>query len=109
MLKQKYNTKLTIRTAGIRKWKDPNTAYNRCESKPYEALEKLFEIFQLKKGDEVVDFGVGRGRVSFYTHHTFQVPVTGIEVNDLPVSSLISSERHVFLSKKCTHSTIETC
>ena len=89
MLKQRYEKKLNIRTAGIREWKDPNTPYNRCESTPYEALEKLFETFQLKKGDEVVDFGVGRGRVSFYTHHKFQVPVTGIEVHDTTFDELL--------------------
>lgn len=92
MLKQKYEKKLNIRTAGIREWKDPNTPYNRCESTPYEALEKLFETFQLKKGDEVVDFGVGRGRVSFYTHHKFQVPVTGIEVHDITFDELLKNQ-----------------
>ena len=92
LLKQKYEKKLNIRTAGIREWKDPNTPYNLCESTPYEALEKLFETFQLKKGDEVVDFGVGRGRVSFYTHHKFQVPVTGIEVHDINFDELLKNQ-----------------
>ena len=36
----------------------------------------------LDKSDSVVDFGCGRGRVAFYIHNRFHVPVTGIEAND---------------------------
>ena len=39
-----------------------------------------------------MDFGVGRGRVSFYTHHKFQVPVTGIEVNDITFDELLKNQ-----------------
>lgn len=39
-----------------------------------------------------MDFGVGRGRVSFYTHDKFQVPVTGIEVNDITFDELLKNQ-----------------
>ena len=29
-----------------------------------------------------MDFGCGRGRVAFYIHNKFHIPVTGIEIND---------------------------
>src|SRR5699024_6052385 len=56
--------------------------YNRYEATPYQALEKFFAAHPLDKEDRVVDFGCGRGRVTFYIHDKFQIPVTGIEAND---------------------------
>src|SRR5699024_7955953 len=52
------------------------------EATPYIALEKLFKQYKLKPEDSIVDFGSGRGRVSFYIHNHFNVPVTGVENND---------------------------
>ena len=56
--------------------------YNRYEATPYIALDKLFETYSLDKTDELVDFGCGRGRVIFYIHNRFGIPVTGIEAHD---------------------------
>ncbi len=82
MLERKYDQMLKIRTRGLREWRDQSSQFNRYEATPYVALDKLFQAYKLKKDDEVVDFGCGRGRVPFYIHHHFQIPVTGIEVND---------------------------
>ena len=54
--------------------------YNRYEPTPYKALDALAEI-QVSGINRVVDFGSGRGRVAFYIHNRFQLPVTGIEAN----------------------------
>lgn len=83
MGEKKFDQMLQIKTSGIREWKDPLVQYNRYEATPYKSLEQLFKVYKLHESDEVVDFGSGRGRVTFYIHHRFQVPVTGIEVNDL--------------------------
>lgn len=82
MAERKYDRLLQIKTTGLREWRDQSLPYNRYEPTPYRALERLFEVYRLNKDDEVVDFGVGRGRVSFYIHHRFHIPVTGIEVNE---------------------------
>lgn len=82
MAELKYDRMLMIKTSGLREWQNRAGHYHRYEATPYEALDRLFQQYKLNKSDTVVDFGSGRGRVSFYIHHRFQVPVTGIEVND---------------------------
>ncbi len=82
MLERKYDRMLRIRTAGLREWKDHATEFNRYEATPYPALNRLFQMYKLKPGDQLVDFGCGRGRVSFFAHYRFHIPVTGIEVNE---------------------------
>lgn len=82
MGERKIDRALGIRTTGMREWKEATYHYNRYEATPYAALDKLFQKYKLTKQDQVVDFGSGRGRVSFYIHHQFNTPVTGIEMND---------------------------
>lgn len=93
MGERKIDKSLYIRTTGFREWKDPNSPYNRCESTPYTALDKLFESYKIKRTDKVVDFGAGRGRVAFYIHNRFQVPVKGIEVNDITYEEAITNKK----------------
>lgn len=83
MGERKFDQMLHIRTTGLREWKNQQDDYNRYEATPYEAIEKLFQAYKLKPEDQVVDFGCGRGRVVFYIHKHFNVPVTGVEMNDL--------------------------
>ncbi|MGI6037404.1 MAG: SAM-dependent methyltransferase [Limnochordia bacterium] len=78
---RKYDRELGIKTAGLREW-DGHRHYNRYEATPYEALKALFKSYQINKHSGVVDFGCGRGRVAFYIHNRFRVPVIGIEAND---------------------------
>lgn len=82
---------LFIRTTGIREWNDMETHYNRCESTPYGALDELFKVYKLEEADSVVDFGSGRGRVAFYIHDNFGVPVTGVEVNDITYDEAVKN------------------
>lgn len=81
MAARKYDRQLGIRTSGLREWAG-QSHYNRYEATPYEALEALFRSYTLKKHHRVVDFGCGRGRVTFYIHRYFQIPVVGIEAHD---------------------------
>lgn len=74
---------LQVKTDGLRESQQMQTAYNRYEATPYIALEQLIEHYKLRPEDHVVDFGCGKGRVSFFLHYHFDVPVTGIEMNDL--------------------------
>lgn len=92
MAERKYEDMLNIRTTGLREWRN-ETHYHRYEATPYKALEELFKVYKLEQDDEVVDFGCGRGRVSFYIHNRFKVPVTGVEVNDLTFDEALDNKR----------------
>lgn len=78
---KKYDRQLGIKTVGLREW-DGHKHYNRYEATPYRALERLFQAYKFRKGDRVVDFGCGRGRVTFAIHNRFHVPVVGIEAHE---------------------------
>lgn len=99
-MERTYDSNLNIKTTGIREWKDPNVPFNRCESTPYHSLNQLFKSYRIKKTDQIVDFGVGRGRVTFYIHNTFHVPVTGIEVNDLTYDEVVKNKKTYRLQAK---------
>lgn len=91
MSAKKYDRELGIRTMGLREW-DGNSQYNRYEATPYEALDTLFRSYKLKKHHRVVDFGCGRGRVTFYIHRQFKVPVVGIEAHDKTYDEALSNK-----------------
>lgn len=92
MAERMYDRELSIKTVGRREWRDKSVSFNRYEATPYNALDKLFKSYKIKKSDKVVDFGCGRGRVVFYIHNKFQVPVTGIEVNDITYEEAIGNK-----------------
>lgn len=93
MAERKKDKQLYIKTTGIREWKEHEIDYNRCESTPYIALDKLFQSYKISKKDKLVDFGCGRGRVAFYIHHRFHIPVTGIEVNHITYDEVINNKK----------------
>src|SRR5699024_4587890 len=93
MLEEKYDQALKIKTSGIREWRNDKNGYNRYEATPYEALEKLFENYTIEADDKLVDFGAGRGRVSFYVHNRFNIPVSGVENNDKTFDEALQNEQ----------------
>lgn len=100
MVARKYDRKLGIRTVGLREWTG-HSHYNRYEATPYEALERLFQVYRFRKGDRVVDFGCGRGRVTFSIHNRFHVPVVGIEAHDKTYEeALANKDSYRFKAKR---------
>ena len=89
---KKFDDRLLIRTRGIREWRG-DTPYNRCESTPYAALERLFERYKMDEEDKLVDFGAGRGRVAFYVHNKFNIPITGIELNETTLDEALENKQ----------------
>jgi SAM-dependent methyltransferase len=83
MTERKRDELLGIRTAGTRDWNYDITQYYRYEPTSYEALDTLSENYKFDGVNRVVDFGCGRGRVAFYLHNRFRLPVTGIEANSI--------------------------
>ncbi len=92
MTAKRYDQELGIRTTGLREW-EGHSAYNRYEATPYRALDALFLAYSIKARGRVVDFGCGRGRVVFYIHRRFQVPVVGIEANDKTYEEALINKR----------------
>lgn len=81
MKEQDHDRLLRIKTEGIREWQHQSAHYNRYEATPYIALESLFDEYECESTDRFVDFGCGKGRFPFYTHHHLHVSVTGIEMS----------------------------
>ncbi len=93
MIEIKYDNKLSIRTSGIKEWDGDIIHYNRCEPTPYKALIHLFKHYKLEKTDRLVDFGSGKGRVAFYVHNRFKIPVVGIEAQDSILSEALQNKK----------------
>lgn len=92
MLARQYDRQLGIKTVGLREWDEP-TPYNRYEATPYEALERLCQVYRFRKDDRVVDFGCGRGRVVFFIHNRFRVPVVGIEAHEKTYTEALQNKK----------------
>ncbi|GER68648.1 methyltransferase [Weizmannia acidilactici] len=74
---------LNIKTTGKQKSFYESLHYNRYEPTPYYALDELFDHYELRESDHVVDFGCGKGRLNFYIYHLFHATVTGVEMNEV--------------------------
>ena len=79
---KKYDKLLNINTRGKRSW-DKKNIYHRTESTPYLALDSLTKAYKVNPGDQLVDYGAGKGRVFLYLHDFYNIPVTGIEIDNL--------------------------
>lgn len=77
-----YDVLLNIKTEGNQKGFNESLHYHRYEPTPYRALETLFQQYELKSSDHIVDFGCGKGRLNFYIYYLFHASVVGIEMNE---------------------------
>lgn len=82
MKEKYYDALLNIKTVGDQKGFLKSVHYHRYEPTPYSALETLFNKYELKSSDRVVDFGCGKGRLNFYIHYVSNATVIGIEMNE---------------------------
>lgn len=80
---ESYENLLNIKTSGEQKTLYQSLHYSSYEPTPYSALEILCEHYTFTDGDNVIDFGCGRGRLNFYINHFFHCTVTGIEMDAL--------------------------
>lgn len=86
---------LNIKTRGKRSW-DKQGIYNRTESTPYLALNSLIKEYQVSPEDSLIDFGAGKGRVSIYLYHHYNISIKGIELNELTFDELLSNKNNYF-------------
>ena len=82
MIERDYDKLLSIRTEEDYKGFVQSVHYNRYEPTPYEGLTYLFQFYELKSSDFVVDFGSGKGRLAFFIHYLFGATVVGVEMNE---------------------------
>ncbi|SFE01722.1 Methyltransferase domain-containing protein [Lentibacillus persicus] len=76
-----YDKLLNIHTRGSQTLSAGSRHHHPYQPTPYSALEKLFEVYQIKNSDCIVDFGSGKGRLGFYIYYFFNATVTGVEMN----------------------------
>ncbi|WP_010096213.1 methyltransferase [Ornithinibacillus scapharcae] len=96
-----YDKLLNIKTHG-KGSPDNVTHYYPYEPTPYEALEILFNQYEVNGSDQFVDFGCGLGRLNFYLHYHFRVKVTGIEMDELSYRKALKNKDSY--AKKIKHS-----
>lgn len=82
MKEHEYDTLLNIRTGGKHNGFLRDSDYHPYEPTPYQALEILFDNYEVKRTDRIVDFGCGKGRLVFYAHHRFLASAAGVEMNE---------------------------
>lgn len=69
---------LNIRTTG-RDDTNADPFHHPYEPTPYAVLEKLVQSGYITKKNTVVDYGCGKGRVSFFLHHEIKCRMIGLE------------------------------
>jgi SAM-dependent methyltransferase len=106
MKEKYYDDLLNIFTRGDQKDFNGSLHYHRYEPTPYSALEVLFEQYELKNSDRVVDYGCGKGRLNFYLNYRFQSTVVGIEMNKGFFEKAISNRRNYLKSSKKSYDQI---
>src|SRR5699024_1648308 len=103
-----YDKLLHVKTRANKYVRYPDSIHHHpYEPTPYEALEALFQYYKLRKGSQVVDFGSGKGRLGFYIHNFYQVPVKGIEMDQNVWEESLINLQHYERYAKSTKATIE--
>jgi SAM-dependent methyltransferase len=80
-----WEKKLNIDTLSARHEKDDKN-HSRYEPTPYSVLERLSESGLIRPGDILVDYGCGKGRVSFFITHALGCESIGVEYDEKLVS-----------------------
>ena len=81
MKEKYYDELLNIKTEGNQMGFNKTYHYHRYEPTPYSALELLFNSYELKSSDRIVDFGCGKGRLNFFISYLYHASVVGVEMN----------------------------
>lgn len=82
MKEDQYEKLLNIKTSGEELWSEKIKHYHPYQATSYDALETLFNKYEVKKEDCIVDFGCGKGRLNFYVNYFYKAKVTGIEMDE---------------------------
>jgi len=100
MKEKNYDELLNIKTEGEQIGFNKSYHYHRYEPTPYTALEVLFNRYELKSTDRVVDYGCGKGRLNFYINYLFNSTVIGIEMNETFYKEAIENKKNFIKKNK---------
>ena len=78
MTEEQWDKKLKISTAG-RLDAHADQYHYPYEPTPYTVLERLAESGYLNKGNILIDYGCGKGRVGFFLHYASGCKSIGLE------------------------------
>ncbi|TFE01665.1 class I SAM-dependent methyltransferase [Jeotgalibacillus salarius] len=98
---------LSIKTSSLLETVSSSIHHNRYEATPYEGLEALSEAYSLKGRMGLVDYGCGKGRVSFYFHHLFGLNVTGVEMNPRLYQAAMENQAAYLAKRKLKKGSIQ--
>ncbi|WP_253701676.1 class I SAM-dependent methyltransferase [Bacillus sp. FJAT-27445] len=100
---------LNIKTAGSQKGFLKSIHYHPYEPTPYEALENLFNEYELSSSDKLVDYGCGKGRMAFYANYVFNASVVGIEMNEVFYHEAVENRNDYLAKMKRRSDKIDFC
>lgn len=96
---------LHIQTGSVGERINASHHYHHYEATSYWMLDELFEVYEMSADEAFVDFGCGKGRVLFYVHHYYNLPVVGVEMNEqLYREALLNETSYLQYKKKVTKS-----
>lgn len=96
-----YEKLLNINTKGNENWNKTSPLNHPYEPTLYEALDVLFQNYDLAKDDHIVDFGCGKGRLIFYINYHFKCFATGVELNEIYFNeALLNKSSYLQKNKK---------
>ena len=83
---------LQIKTTG-RDETNADAYHHPYEPTPYSVLERLANSGLLEKGDVVLDYGCGKGRVGFFLSYRTKAKTIGIEYDDRIYESALENQK----------------
>ena len=92
MHKDNWDDILQIKTAG-RDDKNADAYHHPYEPTPYSVLERLAGSGHISKEDVVLDYGCGKGRVSFFLSYRTKANAIGIEYDERFYESALENRR----------------
>lgn len=94
MIDYRFDKQLHIRTHAPKHLDYPDEIqYNPYEPTPYGALEELGRVYSPPSEGDFVDYGCGKGRVSFFFHHYLAMDVRGIEMEEALIEIALDNQK----------------
>lgn len=100
MNEKERDRSLHIQTRSVGERMNQTAHYHHYEATSYWMLDELFKEYEIDSSGTFVDFGCGKGRVLFYVHHHYHVPVVGVEMNEQLYRAALVNEASYLQSKK---------
>ena len=94
-----WDKKLNIRTQG-RDDTGEDAHHFPYEPTPYSVLERLADRGYIEKESIVVDYGCGKGRVSFFLNRIVGCETIGVEFNETILRDALENQRTITEKKK---------